>query len=85
MPVRASAKSKPASDAAAAPKRASGRTRRTGEDGTAPRTADLVAELDAARRRIAELEAQQAEILHRIDWVIDSIQTVVSEDEENAA
>jgi hypothetical protein len=35
--------------------------------------ARLKAELEAARARIAELEAKHAEIINRIDWVIDSL------------
>ena len=33
----------------------------------------LKAELAAARARIAELEQKQADIINRIDWVIDSL------------
>lgn len=33
----------------------------------------LKAELAAARRRIAELETRQNEVINRIDWVIDSL------------
>ena len=35
--------------------------------------AGLKAELAAARARIAELEQKQADIVNRIDWVIDSL------------
>ena len=36
-------------------------------------TARLKAELVAARARIADLEQKQADIINRIDWVIDSL------------
>jgi hypothetical protein len=36
----------------------------------------LKAELAAARARIGELEQKQAEIINRIDWVIDSLHNV---------
>ena len=35
--------------------------------------AGLKAELTAARARISELEQKQADIVNRIDWVIDSL------------
>jgi hypothetical protein len=35
--------------------------------------AQLKADLAAARERIADLELKQAEIINRIDWVIDSL------------
>lgn len=35
--------------------------------------ADARAELEAARARIAELERSRADVLNRIDWVIDSL------------
>jgi hypothetical protein len=41
--------------------------------GLAEENARLVAELTAAQARIAELEHKQAEIINRIDWVIDSL------------
>jgi predicted nucleic acid-binding Zn-ribbon protein len=37
----------------------------------------LRAELDVARRRIAELEAMHAEAVDRIDWAIDSLHSLV--------
>lgn len=39
----------------------------------------LEAELAAARARIAELEKLNEEAVNRIDWIIDSLQTVLSE------
>ena len=36
--------------------------------------AALVAELEAAKQRIAALETARAEAINRIDWVIDSLQ-----------
>lgn len=41
--------------------------------------ARLQAELAAARARIAELEAKHAEIINRIDWVIDSLHNLAEE------
>ncbi len=41
--------------------------------GPGDETARLQAELAAARERIAELEQKHAEIINRIDWVIDSL------------
>lgn len=47
------------------------------ETGSAPALAEenarLKGELAAARARIGELEQKQAEIINRIDWVIDSL------------
>lgn len=40
----------------------------------------LKAELEAARRRIAELEAARAQVLDRIDWAIDSLHNVIESD-----
>ena len=37
----------------------------------------LRAELEAARQRIAALEAQRNQAVDRIDWVIDSLQHVI--------
>lgn len=39
----------------------------------------LRAELEAAQRRIAELEAQRAALADRIDWVIDSLHSLLDE------
>ena len=36
----------------------------------------LKAELAQARERIADLELRQAEIINRIDWVIDALHTL---------
>ena len=38
--------------------------------------AQLAAELEAARARIAELEAARTDAINRIDWVIDSLQSL---------
>ncbi|MCB1511922.1 MAG: hypothetical protein KDJ36_13555 [Hyphomicrobiaceae bacterium] len=43
--------------------------------------AGLEADLAVARARIAELEKQQEEVTNRIDWVIDSLQTLLSDNE----
>ncbi len=42
----------------------------------ADEVARLKNELAAAHARIAELEERQAEIVNRIDWVIDSLQSL---------
>lgn len=39
----------------------------------------LHSELNAARARIAELEALQKDAVNRIDWVIDSLHNLVEE------
>ena len=39
----------------------------------AAENARLAAELAAARSRIAELEQKHADVINRIDWVIDSL------------
>lgn len=36
-------------------------------------------ELDEARRTIATLEASQTDAVNRIDWVIDSLHTLIEE------
>jgi hypothetical protein len=41
--------------------------------GLGAENARLKAELAEARERIADLELKQAEIINRIDWVIDSL------------
>ena len=38
--------------------------------------ARLIDELKGARARIAELEQKHAEIVNRIDWIIDSLQNI---------
>jgi hypothetical protein len=43
------------------------------DEGGAAEVAGLKAELATARARIAELEQKQADIINRIDWVIDSL------------
>lgn len=39
----------------------------------------LASELEQALRRIAQLEGAQAEVVNRIDWVIDSLHTLNEE------
>jgi len=39
----------------------------------------IAGELEEAKLRIAELEAAQAEAINRIDWVIDSLHTVIED------
>lgn len=41
------------------------------------RVAELERDLAAARVRVAELEADRAHVLNRIDWAIDSLHTIV--------
>jgi uncharacterized coiled-coil DUF342 family protein len=38
----------------------------------------LRAELDAARARIHALEQRQAEVLNRIDWIVDSLNSLMN-------
>jgi predicted nucleic acid-binding Zn-ribbon protein len=45
----------------------------------AEQNAALKAELEQARARIADLEALNRDVINRIDWVIDSLQTVVED------
>jgi hypothetical protein len=71
--VKSGGKIKPDADHAGQPGRDSAPR---GDDGEVAR---LTAELAAAHARIAELEQKQTEILHRVDWVIDSLQTLVVE------
>lgn len=40
----------------------------------------LKAELAAAHARIAELEAQRDQIANRIDWIIDSLSSLLEEE-----
>ena len=47
--------------------------------GLAEENARLVAELAAAKVRIIELEQKHAEIINRIDWVIDSLHNLGDE------
>ncbi|MGF1651646.1 MAG: hypothetical protein ACFCUN_14480 [Hyphomicrobiaceae bacterium] len=39
---------------------------------------DLRRELEAAHMRIIELERQQTEVLNRIDWVLDTLKSVMA-------
>ena len=66
MTDRNTAKIRRSNDAKPARKPVAGRA-------AAPDAAQLRAELATARARIAELEQKQAEIVNRIDWVIDSL------------
>ncbi len=45
----------------------------------AEQNAALKAELAQAKARIVELEALNADVVNRIDWVIDSLQTVIED------
>ncbi len=45
----------------------------------AEQNAALKAELAQAKARIVELEALNADVINRIDWVIDSLQTVIED------
>ena len=45
----------------------------------AEQNAALRGELEHAKARIAQLEALQVDVINRIDWVIDSLQTVLEE------
>ena len=47
--------------------------------GLAAENARLKLELAGARERIADLEMKQAEIINRIDWVIDSLHNLPDE------
>jgi hypothetical protein len=40
----------------------------------------LVTELKVAKARIAELEQQREDLLNRIDWVIDSLNSLLDSD-----
>lgn len=73
---KATAKKIPAKKAQT--KKAASGTMATGA-GPEDRVARLEQELAAARRRIAELEAMHEDAVNRIDWVIDSLQTLLSE------
>jgi len=44
--------------------------------------ARLGAELEAAQTRIAELEAARVDAINRIDWVIDSLQSLAGKNAE---
>jgi hypothetical protein len=70
MADRSTAKSKRAD---AAPPPAKG----TPVGGHAAENTRLKAELAEARQRIIDLELKQAEIVNRIDWVIDSLHNLV--------
>ncbi|MBS0244784.1 MAG: DUF5320 domain-containing protein [Proteobacteria bacterium] len=41
--------------------------------------ARLKSELAEARKRIAELEGQREQVVNRIDWVIDSLHSLLDE------
>ncbi len=40
----------------------------------------LKAELEAAKARIAALEQQRDQIVNRIDWIIDSLHSLIEDD-----
>ena len=40
----------------------------------------LKSELDAARARVAELEAQRDQISNHIDWIIDSLHSLLDDE-----
>jgi len=41
----------------------------------------LKAELEVARARIAELEQQRELVVNRIDWIIDSLHSLIEDDQ----
>lgn len=79
----AAAGSKSARAGAARPKRepaqkSAPKDRRAGADtDLAKRCEHLESELATARARIGELELRNEEAINRIDWVIDSLQTLL--------
>ena len=84
VPAKASAKA-PAKAASSRTKRTASATQKTSA-GKKPTVAQLqrerdalVKQLSAAEQRIAELESAHDQAINRIDWVIDSIQTVFDE------
>lgn len=52
---------------------AKGADKGSAEAALAAENARLAAELVAAQARISELEQKHAEVINRIDWVIDSL------------
>jgi hypothetical protein len=55
------------------PQTAKGPAKAGAAGGAGDENARLKVELAEARERIADLELKQAEIINRIDWVIDSL------------
>ncbi len=77
--AKSAAKRKPQASVKAAPsspkKPAAKAQRKPSKSVESDRVATLEAELKAAKARIAELEAAQADVLNRIDWVLDTLKT----------
>lgn len=81
---KASATKPPAKTAAASKSASVGKgaskKRATARNSAMPdQVARLEAELAAARKRIAELESMHDDAVNRIDWVIDSLQTLIAD------
>ncbi len=82
MASRTAAKSKkPAKSKTEAPARAPAAKGGRTAAGSEPQVEidRLRAELEAARKRIAELEAQHESLVNRIDWAIDSLHSLIDE------
>lgn len=79
-PAKAAAK-KPGSKApqSKAKNKAAGADAASENQMLAEQNAALRAELELSNARIARLEALHADVVDRIDWVIDSLQTVLEE------
>jgi hypothetical protein len=74
MAARNSAKAKQSESARGPAKTGAGSSAGTNAGtGLGDENARLKAELAQAKERIADLEVKQAEIINRIDWVIDSL------------
>ncbi|MEO1264719.1 MAG: hypothetical protein AAFV26_03325 [Pseudomonadota bacterium] len=71
-PAKPAAKTKAPAKAKSA-KRIGGRKTRTGE--TQQTVKALEAELAVAKARISDLEQRHADVLNRIEWVLDSLKT----------
>lgn len=82
MASRTAAKSKkPAKGKAEAPARGPAATDGRMAAGLEPAVEieRLRAELETARKRIAELEAQHENLVNRIDWAIDSLHSLIDD------
>ncbi len=69
---------KPGEAASANPSRASAPSDRIAE--LEAERDRLKAELAAAKERIARLEESRAQVVNRIDWVIDSLHTLIEDE-----